>query len=696
MSREPLLRVENLKTYFRTPEGVARAVDGVSFEISPGETFALVGESGCGKSVTALSIMQLVPQPAGYHAGGEVWLDGREITRLPEPEKRRLRGSVVAMIFQDPMSALNPVFTVGFQLTEAIRAHRRVSRREAWRLAVELLRSVHLPDPQERMQAYPHQLSGGMKQRVMIAMALAAEPKLLIADEPTTALDVTVQAQILDLIAELQARLGMAVLLITHDLGIVREQADRVAVMYAGKIVEETTTERLFERPSHPYTQGLFASLPSMQKRGYRLSAIPGAVPSATRYPEGCRFAGRCPAAMERCHLEEPPLLSLEENHRAACWLHAATSEEAVIKPTAGPLFVQTLQPIQANNSPETTPLVRVEGLKTWFPIRRGLLRRTVAYVRAVDGVSLSVPRGKTLAIVGESGCGKTTLGKSILRLVEPTAGRVWFDGEELTQLPRRALNRRRGRFQIVFQDPYASLDPRMRVGEILTEGMKAQRRGGRTDAERMERARQLLDRVGLDGSAVDRYPHEFSGGQRQRIAIARALAVEPEFLVCDEPTSALDVSVQAQILNLLKDLQDDLGLAYLFITHDLSVVEYLADEVAVMYLGRIVEQGRTEELFRHPRHPYTQALLEAIPKPDATGRLRLRLEGDVPSPVRPPAGCPFHPRCPERFGPCAERYPERVFFSPTHVAHCHLYAEEAEERRTDVGSAPERDPDPG
>jgi peptide/nickel transport system ATP-binding protein len=670
-----LLRVQDLKTYFHTPAGPSRAVDGVSFDIAAGETFCLVGESGCGKSVTALSIMQLVPQPTGYYAGGEILYKGQDLLRLPETEKRRQRGREMSMIFQEPMTSLNPVLTVGYQLMEPLRYHQQLSQADARDKALDLLAQVYIPDPAQRLAEYPHQLSGGMKQRVMIAMAMACEPGLLIADEPTTALDVTVQAEILQLMKSLQSQKGMAILLITHDLGIVAEVADRVAVMYAGRIIEEAPRERLLRNPAHPYTVKLLQSLPARTQRAQALQTIEGRVPAAHDLPPGCRFAARCHMVQTACHEVDPPLLLIEEQHTAACILYDATRQgrritpaEVRTPPAPRPRTLAYDEPI---------PLLRLEGLTVHFPIRRGLFKRTVGHVRAVDGIDLELHQGQTLALVGESGCGKTTLGKALLQLIQPTAGRVLMDGQDLTVLSRSALHPYRRRLQVIFQDPYAALDPRMMVGEIVMEGMAAHGIG-QTRSEREERVKAILIQVGLDPQMINRYPHEFSGGQRQRIGIARCLAVEPDFIVCDEATSALDVSVQAQILNLLETLQTALHLTYLFITHNLGVVKYLADEVAVMYLGRIVERGTTDAVFRFPRHPYTQALFSAVPKLDAdTGVHKIRLVGEVPSPVHPPSGCHFHPRCPHVMPHCREQYPPTYQLSSTHAVHCFLYDQE-------------------
>jgi peptide/nickel transport system ATP-binding protein len=669
-----LLRVRDLKTYFRSKDGTARAVDGVSFDVAEGETVALVGESGSGKSVTALSIMQLVPQPAGYYAGGAIEFQGQDILRFSETEKRKMRGSAMSMIFQEPMTSLNPVLTVGFQVTEPLVYHQNLSRTDARKRAIALLEQVHIPDPERRFNEYPHQLSGGMKQRVMIAIALACEPKLLIADEPTTALDVTIQAQILQLMKELQQKRGTAILLITHDLGIVAETAHRVAVMYAGRIVETATRSQILFNPAHPYTVKLLQSLPSSEQRRHALQTIEGQVPAPHRYPPGCRFADRCHMVHEPCRSIDPTLLPVEEGHTAACILY----DEQLQGRKIAPLEVRTPPPPRPRSpdQAETSPLLHLEGVKVHFPIRKGVLKRTVGYVKAVDGVDLEIRKGQTLAVVGESGCGKTTLGKALLQLIRPTAGRVVFAGQDLTALDRTALLPYRRRLQVIFQDPYSSLNPRMMVGEIVMEGMAAHGIG-RNRSEREQRAKDILVQVGLDPEVIHRYPHEFSGGQRQRIGIARCLAVEPEFIVCDEATSALDVSVQAQIVNLLEKLQADLGLTYLFITHNLGVVEYLADEVAVMYLGRIVEYGATEEVFKNPRHPYTRVLLSAVPKIDPQTKVeKIHLPGDIPSPVNPPSGCYFHPRCTHTMPRCCEQYPQSHSVSTAHAASCHLYSE--------------------
>ena len=610
----PILKVNNLKTYFKTSSGLAKAVDGVSFEIPKGGTFALVGESGSGKSITALSIIQLVPEPAGYIAGGEVILNGTDIVPLDERKKREIRGNKISMIFQEPMTSLNPVFTIGDQVMEAIVLHQDKSRTEAKRAAIEMLDKVQLPDPERLFNEYPHRLSGGQRQRVMIAMALACKPDLLIADEPTTALDVTIQEEILKLIREMKAQTGTAVLLITHNMALVYQNADVVGVMYAGKLVEVAPGKALFRNPMHPYTVKLLRSIPGHEKRGKALDTIAGTVPPATSYPKGCHFAGRCPREMEGCAMIEPPLTEWAPGHQAACHLYDAAF---MSQPHSRPLRQEPdiLPPLTVPPA-EREALLEVKGLKTWYPIKKGVLKRTVGFVKAVDGIDIDVKKGSTLALVGESGCGKTTAGKSILQLIRPTAGEIVFKGRDLSSLKERELKSHRSLLQIIFQDPYSSLNPRLTVRETIEEGLKAVRPGMKRE-ERIEKVASVMERVGLSPEMMARYPHEFSGGQRQRIGIARALAVDPEFIVCDEAVSALDVSVQAQILNLLKSIQRDFGLSFLFITHDLSVVEYIADEVAVMYAGKIVERAPTAEIFSNPKNDYTKKLLSAVPRID-------------------------------------------------------------------------------
>ncbi len=665
-----LLSIKDLKTWFETSQGTVRAVDGVSFDIKRGETFALLGESGCGKSMTALSIMQLVPLSAGRIVAGEVLLDGQDLLKLPEVRMRDYRGSRIAMIFQEPMTSLNPVLTIGEQIGETVRRHKGLTGHALRRRVLELLQNVGIPDPLQRYHEYPHQLSGGMKQRVMIAIALAGEPDLLIADEPTTALDVTIQAQILELLQGIQQQTGMAILLITHDLGIVSGMVDRVAVMYAGHLVELADRETFFSDPKHPYSRKLFESLPAMTKRDQPLAVIRGSVPSLANEFSGCRFVDRCDFAWQTCRGSVPAWLNLEGGHRVRChlWDSSILQSQHV---------GSVEQPVTAQGKVLPRPQgarLEVKDLKVYFPVRKGLFKRVIGQVKAVDGVSMELEAGKTVALVGESGCGKTTVGKGILQLIRPTSGSVRYGDLELTQVSGDELRRHRKDVQIIFQDPYSSMNPRMMIGDIIAEGMITQKIAG-SSRERIQRVDQLLDQVGLSADVKHRYPHEFSGGQRQRICIARALAVDPKIIICDEPTSALDVSVQAQILNLLKRLQDELGLAYLFITHNLSVVEYLAHEIAVMYLGRVVERGTVQEVLNNPLHPYTQALLSAVPVIDKQSRREIiRLEGDIPSPISPPVGCHFNPRCPHVMPECRERYPGITHETKTHQTRCFLY----------------------
>jgi len=658
MNSDSVLQVENLSTQLGDAAQPVNAVSDVSFELQRGKTFVLVGESGCGKSMIALSLMRLLP-PSGRIVGGEVRLNGTSLLDLSEEAMRKQRGGGIGMIFQEPMTSLNPVMRVGDQVLEAVKLHDPGSASTMNARVVELFRSVGIPEPERRVNEYPHQLSGGMKQRVMIAMALAGRPEVLIADEPTTALDVTIQAQVLEVLRDVQRQTGMAILMITHDLGVVAEMADEVGVMYAGQLIERAAVKDFFASPKHPYSQKLFRSLPSNDKRAESLEIIPGIVPALNQYFSGCRFA-------ERCALREPSC----DNELPAWQGDASTGYRChLVGDTQLPVSSAHIDAPRVENAAAT--LVDIRQLKVYFPIRKGVLRRTVGYVKAVDSVDLSIKKGSTVALVGESGCGKTTVGKALLQLLDVAEGEVDFDGHDLMSLSGETLRKLRREFQIIFQDPASSMNPRMLVEDIVAEGLIAQNIEP-DRAARRQRVIELLNQVGLPESALLRYPHEFSGGQRQRIAIARALAVSPKFIVCDEPTSALDVSVQAQVLNLLKLLQRDLSLSYLFITHNISVVAYLADEVAVMYLGRIVEYGSVQQVLQAPQHPYTQALLTAVPVADPSReRNVIRLEGDLPSPSNPPAGCHFHERCPLADAKCRERYPVTVDLGEGHKAAC-------------------------
>ena len=675
---EALLDVRRLVTRFDGDAGTVHAVNGISYSLQRGESLAVVGESGSGKSVGVLSVMGLIPSPPGRVESGEVWFKGRDLLTLSAEQLRRVRGKDIAMIFQDPMTSLNPVLSVGLQLAEAISEHQGVSHRDALRRAAEFLELVGIAAAGRRLNDYPHQFSGGQRQRIMIAMALSCEPDLLIADEPTTALDVTVQAQITELVARLQRRLGMAVIWITHDLGVVAGLVDKVAVMYAGHIVEAAPVAALYRDTSHPYTLGLLESIPSLTAGG-RLVPIPGAPPDLLSPPRYCRFAPRCRFASERCRQQNPPLERLAGEHYAACWhwRQARQRRDGQTARDASP--VTTATPAArgpsagANGSVEAASLVDVRDLKTYFPVKRGVLRRTAGYVKAVDGVSFSIRQGETLGLVGESGCGKSTTGLTLLRLLESRSGQVLINGRDIAALDKTELRRARRDMQMIFQDPYASLNPRMPAGTLIAEALRIHALGD--GAERRRRVLELLDLVGLDRSFVNRYPHEFSGGQRQRIGIARALATSPSFIVADEPISALDVSIQAQIVNLLQDLKQQLGLTYLFIAHDLAMVRYLSDRVAVMYLGRVVEIGAAETVFERPAHPYTVALLSAIPAPDPAteaGRKRIVLGGDVPDPSSPPGGCHFHPRCRYAEAACKTREPKLREIAGRRVA-CHF-----------------------
>jgi peptide/nickel transport system ATP-binding protein len=667
----PLVEIENLRTHIKLRQGTVHAVDGLSLYVEPGETLGIVGESGCGKTMTALSIMGLLPV-GGYIAGGTIHLDGRQINGLPEEGMRKVRGDEIGMIFQDPLTSLNPTMTVGKQIAEAVLLHRDVSKERAMERAAEVLDLVGMPRPRERLNEYPHQFSGGMRQRVMIAMALACEPKLLIADEPTTALDVTIQKQILELIDDLRRQLRMSVILVTHDLGVIAGRANRVAVMYAGKIVESTDTRTLFANPRHPYTEALFQALPDRAAETQeRLYSIPGAPPDLVNPPKACRFAPRCRYVQDHCRAEEPRLLGETLQHRYACFYPVGESER-------GQMIVAREPPVTGEEA-----FTRVAGeivlsatnLVKNFPVTRGILQRKVGSVSAVAGVSFDIRRGETFGLVGESGCGKTTVGRLVVRMERPTAGTISFSGTDLAEISGREYRRLCRKIQYMFQDSYASLDPRMRVGTIMREPLVAQGIGKRQ--EQRKRVAEMLDHVGLPRNAVERYPHEFSGGQRQRLGFARALILEPELIIADEPVSALDVSIQAQLLNVMRDLQREMGLTYLFISHDLAVVRYLSNHIGVMYLGKLVEVGPADEVYLTPAHPYTQGLIDSAPVADPEAeqaKATSGVRGELPSALHPPSGCRFRTRCPLAQDICAEVEPPLRPFSPgRHLAACHF-----------------------
>ena len=668
-----LLEVEGLHVHFVTTRGVVRAVEGISYKVRPGETVALVGESGCGKSVSSLAIMRLLARPAGRVVGGRILFQGRNLLDLEEDEMRRIRGRDIAMIFQEPMTSLNPVLTIGFQIMEPLMIHLGMATEAARARAAELLKMVGIPDAERRLDQYPHQFSGGMRQRVMIAIALSCSPRLVIADEPTTALDVTIQAQILKLIKDLSRDLGIALVVITHNLGIVARYADRVNVMYAARMAEQGTAADVFAKPLHPYTAGLLRSVPRLdQPRGLKLETIDGLPPNLLDPQPRCRFAPRCPAQQPACTQAPPPLIEAEPHHYSAC---IRAQELARVGPAG--LGLQSANPqLPAPKQLDLSqPVLRAHELRTYFEVGAGvqMFKRQRSEVRAVDGLSFEVFRGETLGLVGESGCGKTTVGRTLLRLEQATGGEIVFEGANVTHAQGQQLKDYRRKIQVIFQDPYSSLNPRMTIGQIIAEPMRVYRMVPDATSAR-EKVAELLTQVGLFEYMAERYPHELSGGQRQRVGIARALAMQPSFIVCDEPVSALDVSIQAQIINLLEDLQQKYRLTLLFIAHDLAVVRHISDRVIVMYLGKVMEIADRDALYADPLHPYTRALLDAVPIPDP--RLEAKREyhvlaGEVPSPLNPPRGCVFHTRCPLASEECKMAVPELREVKPRHFAAC-------------------------
>ena len=675
---EPILQVRDLRTHFFTDSGVVRAVDGVSFSVAAGETLGIVGESGSGKTVAALSLIRLLEDPARI-VGGEILFQGRDIVKMDTEELRRVRGGGIAMVFQDPMTSLNPVLRIARQLAETMQVHGRLDERQALDRAVGLLGRMGIAAPERAIDNYPHQFSGGMRQRVMLAMGFSNEPALLIADEPTTALDVTIQAQILDLLAELNRDFNTAIVLISHDLGVIASVCARVVVMYAGEVVEEGPTEAILSDPRHPYTWALINAVPRIDRHvpgQRRLVTIEGSPPDPAAAASGCGFAPRCPFRLPKC-AEHPVLVELAPGRRARCWVtqaggplpapatHATTPAEVKAAMDHG----------SASKLERGTRMLELRGVVKHFPLPKAGFFRAREVVHAVDGVDLDIMQGETVGLVGDSGCGKSTLARVIARIHEPSAGSVVFHGQDIAHASQARIRPLRRRMQMVFQDPYASLNPRMTVADILGEPLRFH---GITSspAQTRQRIAELLDVVGLSPKAGARYPHEFSGGQRQRISIARALSVRPDFIIADEPISALDVNIQAQIINLLVDLQERFGLTYLFIAHDLAVVRHISDRVVVLYLGKVAEIAPADELFAQPLHPYTRYLISAVPIPDAAAerrRQRLSLQGEPPSAIRPPSGCRFRTRCPIANSICAETVPQLTEHRPGHFAACHF-----------------------
>jgi peptide/nickel transport system ATP-binding protein len=641
MSQESILAIDDLRVAYARNNQMVDAVSGVGFKLGPAETLGIVGESGSGKSTIALSIPRLVHLSGGRIVAGSVQVDGEEVVSAPDQAMRRLRGRSIGMVFQQPLSSLNPVLSIGQQLTEGIRIHLGYSATEARDYAVQSLREVRLPDPIEAMDRFPHELSGGMRQRVVIAMAIVRRPKLLIADEPTTALDVTIQAQILELLRIEAERLRLATLFISHDIAVVASIADRIGVMYAGELVEIGPAKAVVQTPAHPYTWGLLRAVPKLGHRD-RLQAISGSTPALGHRFVGCRFVDRCPFRTAECFTDAPPLAQVASGHVAACW-HADDFKNIVV--ARADARSEVSEPIDRQHGPgkadpNADALVTVRGLSKHYRVRTEAGWRVL---KAVDSVDLQIKRGEVLGLVGESGCGKSTLARLIIRLIDPTSGDVIFKGKSLLQESRSELRKLRSAFQIIFQNPSGALNPRSTIEDIVDAPLRVQQHARRGDRSYH---RELLETVGLDESYLERFPHQLSGGQKQRVSIARALALRPEFLVCDEAVSALDVSTQAQVMNLLSDLKARLGLTYVFISHDMAAVQSLCDRVAVMYLGRIVEMGTVEQIFENPEHPYTRTLLSAVPSLDFVAKPREVGNTEPPSPVSPPSGCCFHPRC--------------------------------------------------
>lgn len=663
-----LLNIENLKINFIKKDGSSlTAIHNASLSIKAEETVCIVGESGSGKTVFSKSIMRLIDFENGEISNGKIELEGNNLTALSQKELRSIRGKKVAMISQEPMAAFDPVFTIGSQMMESIFQHEKVSKADAKERCIYLLRRVGISDPEIRFKQYPNELSGGMLQRVMIAMALTCSPQLLIADEPTTALDVTIQAQILQLLQELKKEFQMSILLITHDMGIASEIADRVIVMYAGDIVEQARTEELFKQPFHPYTSGLLQSITTTESNRHKeLLSIEGSIPSLEELPIGCKFHPRCPFATEHCTHQTPPLVSIG-NRQVACWHSENIVEQDKMKTYIKPnsqIIIPTLEE-------GTEDLFVVSELTKYYPVKKNLLSKQVRHVHAVDNVSFSIKKGETFGLVGESGSGKSTLGRLLLQLEYATSGHITFQGKTLSQLRSQNMRSMRKHMQVIHQNPYGSVNPRWTVEKIISEPLTVHT--SLSEKEKKNKVQELLNIVGLNANGHLQYPHEFSGGQRQRIAIARAIALNPQFILADEAVSALDVSVQAQIINLMKKLQRERQLTYLFIAHDLNIVRHISDRTGVMYLGQLVEIATSEQLFAHPAHHYTKGLLASIPMINPRKeRKSLSIQGEIPSPTNPPPGCRFHTRCPAATDRCKQEQPQMKQIGVGHWVACH------------------------
>ena len=656
-----VLEIKDLVIEYKTMDGTVHAVNNVSLDLEEGETLGLVGETGAGKTTTALGVLRLIPDPPGIIKQGEILLKGKNVMEMTPDELRAMRGDEISMIFQDPMTALNPVLTVGDQIAEIYYLHNDCSKAESMEKAREMLEMVGIPG--ERAVDYPHQFSGGMKQRVVIAIALACQPSLIIADEPTTALDVTIQAQVLDMMSDLRKKLNTSMLLITHDLGVVAEVCDKVAIMYAGEIVEYGTLEHIFNNTMHPYTMGLFNSLPSLDKDTDRLIPIHGLMPDPTDLPQGCAFAPRCPYSREDCRKTHPELKAEGNGHMCRCLYSGELGNAAADKDGETTPRVEVIEDKKADSAPDV--LLEAVHLKKYFQTKAGPLH-------AVDDISFTIERGKTLGVVGESGCGKSTLGRALIGLNEATGGQVLFEGQDVTHLKGGERRKFLTNMQMIFQDPFSSLDPRKSVFEQIAAPLRINKVCA-NKAELEKKVAELMDTVGLARRLTYSYPHELDGGRRQRIGVARALALEPKFIVCDEPVSALDVSIQAQVLNLLQDLQDAQNLTYIFITHDLSVVRHISDDIMVMYVGCMVEKCASKELFDYPLHPYTKGLLSAVPIPSINVKKeRIIMQGELTSPVNPKPGCRFAKRCPHATEICTREQPAQEEVRPDHFVACH------------------------